>query len=374
MYLMQLQSKGGQADMAKNKEFKAGAYAVIAGIAVAAVLVVITIFAYTTRYTAFDPEKVAQTYVDTIVQTGDGYNAYKNTLVSKNSKYGDFIRNAYMKPYYNNGDDVKKADFVGTGSEEEAKAIDTVYSTMYDYYTELLKTYGMDNYDAVYSKYFEKLAQTRKEVYGDEYMDDEFMFGAFEANVSKYGQSLTGTQRIFASDDKTVIQEQSTGIYQEMFGTEQDVEVDVLDEKTQKKKTVTEKQPVYKFTTSVKECKELSADEAKAYVAAYKERITPVANMGEAKADQFGLEDIEKEKKILFFTKKDTDKKKSDMVGAFQKLDNSESIESVCDVTLEVKLDDGTVVANQQLYVVKIGNSWYVDNTNVNTSGLYLAK
>lgn len=374
MYLMQLQSKGGQADMAKNKEFKAGAYAVIAGIAVAAVLVVITIFAYTTRYTAFDPEKVAQTYVDTIVQTGDGYNAYKNTLVSKNSKYGDFIRNAYMKPYYNNGDDVKKADFVGTGSEEEAKAIDTVYSTMYDYYTELLKTYGMDNYDAVYSKYFEKLAQTRKEVYGDEYMDDEFMFGAFEANVSKYGQSLTGTQRIFASDDKTVIQEQSTGIYQEMFGTEQDVEVDVLDEKTQKKKTVTEKQPVYKFTTSVKDCKELSADETKAYVAAYKERITPVANMGEAKADQFGLEDIEKEKKILFFTKKDTDKKKSDMVGAFQKLDNSESIESVCDVTLEVKLDDGTVVANQQVYVVKIGNSWYVDNTNVNTSGLYLAK
>lgn len=374
MYLMQLQSKGGQADMAKNKEFKAGAYAVIAGIAVAAVLVVITIFAYTTRYTAFDPEKVAQTYVDTIVQTGDGYNAYKNTLVSKNSKYGDFIRNAYMKPYYNNGDDVKKADFVGTGSEEEAKAIDTVYSTMYDYYTELLKTYGMDNYDAVYSKYFEKLAQTRKEVYGDEYMDDEFMFGAFEANVSKYGQSLTGTQRVFASDDKTVIQEQSTGIYQEMFGTEQDVEVDVLDEKTQKKKTVTEKQPVYKFTTSVKDCKELSADETKAYVAAYKERITPVANMGEAKADQFGLEDIEKEKKILFFTKKDTDKKKSDMVGAFQKLDNSESIESVCDVTLEVKLDDGTVVANQQLYVVKIGNSWYVDNTNVNTSGLYLAK
>ena len=360
--------------MAKNKEFKAGAYAVIAGIAVAAVLVVITIFAYTTRYTAFDPEKVAQTYVDTIVQTGDGYNAYKNTLVSKNSKYGDFIRNAYMKPYYNNGDDVKKADFVGTGSEEEAKAIDTVYSTMYDYYTELLKTYGMDNYDAVYSKYFEKLAQTRKEVYGDEYMDDEFMFGAFEANVSKYGQSLTGTQRIFASDDKTVIQEQSTGIYQEMFGTEQDVEVDVLDEKTQKKKTVTEKQPVYKFTTSVKDCKELSADETKAYVAAYKERITPVANMGEAKADQFGLEDIEKEKKILFFTKKDTDKKKSDMVGAFQKLDNSESIESVCDVTLEVKLDNGTVVASQQAYVVKIGNSWYVDNTNVNTSGLYLAK
>lgn len=342
--------------MAKNKEFKAGLYAVVAGVAVAAVLVVITIFAFTTRYTAFAPEKVAQAYVDTIAQNGDGYNAYKNTLVSKNAKFGDFIRDAYMSPYYNNGDDVKQADFVGTGSNEEAQAIDKVYSTMYDYYVELIKTYGLDNYDAVFSNYFAKLAEVRKDVYGDEYMDDEFMFGAFESNVSAYGQSLTGTKRTFASDDKTIIQEESTGVYQTMFGKEQDVEVDVLDEKTQKKKTVTEKQLVYKFTTTVKDCTELSADETKAYVDEYAQRIKDVVSKGEAKAAALDGEAAES------------------MKTAFTELDNSDAIEGVAKCNVEVALEDGTVVATQEVYVVQIGNSWYVDNTNVDTSGLYLAK
>lgn len=342
--------------MAKNKEFKAGLYSVVAGVLVAAVLVVITIFAFTTRYTAFSPDKVAQTYVDTIVQTGDGYNAYKNTLVSKNSKYGDFIRDAYMQPYYNNGDDVKQADFVGSGSNEEAAAIDEVYSTMYDYYVELLNTYGLDNYDAVYSNYFAKLVEVRKAVYGDEYMDDEFMFGAFESNVSEYGRSLTGTQRVFASDDKTITQEQSTGIYQTMFGKEQEVEVDALVDG--KKQTVTETQLVYKFTTTVKDCTALSDDEVKAYVDAYAARIADFAKSGEAKAAEFGL----------------ADDAKTNMVDAFAGLDHSQEITAVDKCTVEVTLEDGTVVTTQELYVVQIGNSWYVDETNVNTSALYLAK
>lgn len=360
--------------MAKNKEFKAGLYAVVAGVAVAAILVLLTIFAFTTRYTAFAPDKVAQTYVDTIVQTGDGYNAYKNTLVSKNAKYGDFIRNAYMKPYVNDSDDVKQAEFVGTGSDEEAKAIDKVYSTMYDYYVELIKTYGMDDYDTVFSKYFEKLSQVRKDVYGDEYMDTDFMFGAFESNVSTYGKSLTGTQRTFASDNKTVIQEQSTGAYQTMFGKEQDVEVDVLDKNSQKKKTVTEKQLVYKFTTTVKDCKALSDDELKAYLADYEARIKSVAESGEARADKFGLEDTTKEKKILFFNKTENINNKSDMVDAFKKLDCSDSIDAVSKCIVEVTLEDKSVVATQEVYVAKIGNSWYVDDTNADTSALYLAK
>ena len=359
--------------MTKNKEFKAGLYAVISGVVVAAVLVLITIFAFTARYTAFSPEKVAQTYVDTIVQTGDGYNAYKNTLVSKNAKFGDFIIDAYMKPYINDGDGVKQADFVGTGSEEEAKALDTVYSAMYDYYTELLNTYGLDDYDAVFSNYFEKLSQVRKDVYGDEYMDTDFMFGAFESNVSSYGKALTGTKTVFASDDKTIIQKESTGAYQEMFGKLQDVEVDVLDEETQKKKTVTQEQLVYKLITETKECTMLSDDEVKAYVTDYEARIKPVAELGEAKADKFGLQDTEKEKKILFFktTKKINDK--SNMIDAFTSLDCSQDIEQVAKCLVDVTLDDGTVVATQEVYVVRIGNSWYVDNTNVDTSGLYLA-
>ena len=343
------------AETTEKKSFRAGAYAVIAGVVVAAVLVLITIFAFTTRYTAFSPETVAQAYVDTIVQTGDGYNAYKNALVSKNAKFGDFIRNAYMKPYVND-DGVEQADFVGTGSEDEAAALDKVYSTMYDYYVELLNTYGLDDYDAVFSNYFAKLSETRKEVYGDEYMDTDYMFGAFESNVLTYGQSLTGTQRVFASDEKTIIQEQSTGVYQTMFGTEQDVEVDVL--VNDKKKTVVEKQLVYKFTTTVKECTELSAEELEAYIADYSARIKPVAESGEAKADSFNL----------------VDDAKSSMISAFEKLDCSEVITSVAKCTVDVTLEDGTVVATQELYVVEIGNSWYVDNTNVDTSGLYLAK
>lgn len=326
------------AETKEKKGFKAGAYSVIACVTVAVVLVLMTIFAFTIRYTAFSPEKVAQFYTDTVVQTGDGYNAYKNTLVSKNQKYGDFVINAYMLPYVNDGDDVKQADFVGTGTDEEAAAIDEVYNTMYDYYVELLSTCGLDHYDEFYNSYFAKLSEVRKAVYGDDYMDTEFMFGAFESNVDHYGKSLTGTEKKLAQDEKTVIQEESTGVYQEKFGKD------------------------YKFTTTVKECTELSADEAKAYVEAYSARIKPVAESGAAKADQFGLVDADK---------KDT--KKSDMTDAFAKLDCSEDIDSVAKATVDVTLEDGTVVATQELYVVKIGNSWYVDDTNIDISALFLA-
>lgn len=105
------------AETKQKKGFNAALYAVVAGIVVAVALVLITIFAFTTRYTGFSNEKVAQAYVDTIVQTGDGYNAYKNTLVSKNQKFGKFVTNAYMLPYIN--EDAKKASFVGTGTDEE---------------------------------------------------------------------------------------------------------------------------------------------------------------------------------------------------------------------------------------------------------------
>lgn len=323
--------------MAK-KEFKAGAYAVISGVIVAVILVALTIFAFTTRYTAFKPEKVAQTYVDTIVQSGDGYNAYKNTLVSKNQKYGNFIINAYMLPYVNDGDDVKQADFVGTGNEDEAHAIDTVYETMYDYYVELVNQYGYDDYDSIYTNYFAKLSELRKEVYGDEYMDTDFMFGAFESNVSTYGNSLKGTEETLAADGKTVLQEASVGKYQEMFGED------------------------YKLTAAVTECTALTEDEVKAYVAEYKERITPVAQSGEEKADAFGLADTE------------DSTPKSDMISAYEKLDCSDDITAVDKCTVQVTLADGTVVATQELFVVQIGNSWYVDNTNIDTSALYLAK
>jgi len=347
--------------MAKKdkKGFSAGAYAVVASIVLAVVLVVLSIFTVATKYTGFAPDKVAQAYVDGIVQTGDGYNAYKTTLVSKNMKYGDFIRAAYMRPYVN--DEVEQADFVGTGSTQEQEAVDSVYNTMYAYYVELIKTYGYDDYDAVFDNYFKKLVEVRHNVYGDDYMSMDYMFGAFEANVQTYANSLTGTKRVFANDDKTILTEESIGAYQIMFGEMQEVEVDALVDG--KKQTVTEKQPVYKLTTTVTSCEELSAEEAKAYVEEYSARIKPVAQSGEAKADSFGLTDIDKKHTY-----------KTDMVDAFAKLDCTEDIQGVAKVALEVKTQSGELVATQELYVVKIGKSWYVDNTNIDTSGLYLSQ
>ena len=80
------------AETKEKKGFNAALYAVVAGIVVAVALVLITIFAFTTRYTGFSNEKVAQAYVDTIVQTGDGYNAYKNTktcgVIEEDTAYG----------------------------------------------------------------------------------------------------------------------------------------------------------------------------------------------------------------------------------------------------------------------------------------------
>ena len=80
--------------MAEKKNFKAGLYGVVAGIIVAALLVGMTVFAFTSRYNAFSSEKIAQSYADTIVQSGDGYNALKVSLVSKNQKFGNFVINA----------------------------------------------------------------------------------------------------------------------------------------------------------------------------------------------------------------------------------------------------------------------------------------
>ena len=112
--------------MTKSKKgFNTGLYGVIAGVLVAAILVGMTVFAFTTRYNAFSPEKVAQSYADTVVQTGDGYNALKVSLVSKNQKFGNFVINAYMAPYVNDNKGKKKGEKkieqnkeIGTGSKK----------------------------------------------------------------------------------------------------------------------------------------------------------------------------------------------------------------------------------------------------------------
>lgn len=326
--------------MAKaKKEFKAGLYGLAAAIITAVILIGLTVYAFTSGYDAFSPEKTAQNYADTIVQTGDGYNALKISLVSKEQKFGSFVTNAYMSPYINDNSGKKKGEkkieqneLIGTGSDEEAQLLDTVYSTMYDYYEELMKTVGLQNYDEFYSLYFAKLKEVRVAVLQDDYMDTDFMFSVFESNVQTYANKLTGTQEKLAADEKTVIQKASTGIYQELYGKD------------------------YKLTTTVTDTKELSADEVEAYLTGYKNRVVPIAQKNEALADSLD------------------DEKSSALKAAFDNLNVTDKIEAVDECTVEVTNQNGDVVASTKVYVVRIGNSWYVDNSNTDTEPLYLVK
>ena len=159
------------------------------------------------------------------------------------------------------------------------------------------------------------------------------LFGVFESNVQTYSNKLTGTKKKLAADKKTVLQEETTGIYQEMYGKD------------------------YKLTTTVTNTKELSADEVKAYADEYKNRIQPLIENGKSKADALANED-----------------KKEAMEQAFANLDVADSIEAVDECTVEVTNQKGDVVATVQVYVVRIGNSWYVDNSNTSTAPLYIAQ
>lgn len=298
----------------KEKGFNLKLYAAVAFFAVLAALVLITGFTFRTKYTAYHPEAVAQNYVDTIVQTADGYNAYKNALVSKSQKYGDFIREQYMYPIiyreagYKAGDETKKLKgfndetYMGEKTKNDDGTLQgQVIDTMYDYYVELVAN-GWDDYDTIFTKYFAKLVEVRKAVFGDDYMTDEIMFTALESNVLTYGQSLTGTEDVF--DENTGLQTsfKSIGAYQTAYGED------------------------YKLTTAVKAEKEMD-------LAAYKAALPTdtLATYGVQAAD----------------------------------------ISAVKCYTVSVTTADGKEVAQADIVVAQIKNSWYVDNTATDTSALY---
>ncbi len=225
--------------MAKNKtakEFNFKLYAVIVFFGVLAALIAIVYTTFVSRYTAFHPEEVAKTYVDTVVQTGDGYNAYKNSLLSKSRKYGDFIREYYMYPLIEKGakdgvegfndDSYKGEKTLNDDGSLQGQLIDT----MYPYYDELVTVNGWDNYDLIFTSYFEKLVAERKAIFGDDYMSDEVMFTALEANVRTYGEKLTGTEDVF--DENTGMQTsfKTEGAYEKAFGEDYRILTEVIDE------------------------------------------------------------------------------------------------------------------------------------------------
>ncbi len=299
-----------------KKGFNLKVYAAIAFFVIAGLLATITVTTYKSRYNGFSPEKTAVAFVQSIVETGDGYNAYKNTLVSKNYKYGDFIREYYIYPAiyaecdYKPGDDRDTLKGYNDDSYKGEKTLNDdgtlsgqVISTMYDYYVTLIEQYkGWDNYDAIFTDYIKELCKVREEVFGDKYMTDEIFFTALESNVRTYGESLTGTEDEFDANTGIQTSVKTTGAYEKAFGED------------------------YKFTYEVVKVVDLSEFES------------PKQDM-------------------------DTEELKTYKI-------NDDEISDLKVILIEVRAN-GKTVANQTVTVVKINSTWYIDNTTVDTSALY---
>lgn len=301
-----------------KKGFNLKIYAAVTFFVIAGLLATITVTTYTSRYNGFSPEKTAVAFVQSIVETGDGYNAYKNTIVSKNYKYGDFIREYYMYPViyaecdYEIGDDRAGLKGFNDDSYKGKKTLNDdgtlsgqVIDTMYDYYAKLMKKYkGWDNYDGVFTDYFKELCRVREEVFGDKYMTDEIMFTALESNVRTYGESLTGTKDEFDANTGIQTSVKTTGAYQKAFGED------------------------YKFTYEVIKTEDVED------ISFYNDKGSVIAD--DLDAYKIGIKDIT-EAKI---------------------------------VTVEIKAN-GETIATLTVNVVKIKSTWYVDNTTIDTSVLY---
>ena len=299
----------------KEKTFNFKAYAIIVFVAVLAALFVITTFTFKAKYTGFHPEEVARTYVDTIVQTGDGYNAYKNALPSKNYKYGDFIRVYYMYPViyrdaegYTVGGDLDNLkgynddSFMGEKTLNDDGSLNgKLIAEMYPVYVGLVAN-GWDDYDKIYTEYFKALTEKREAIFGDKYMSDEIMFTALEANVKSYGESLTGTDFVVDENSGITLSEKSIGAYQKVYGED------------------------YRFTTKIKSEVPVELDSVKASI--------------------------------------DTDALDEYLV-------SPDDITDAKGYVVEVKTENGETVAEANVTVVKIKDFWYVDNTTVDTSVLY---
>ena len=301
-----------------KKGFNLKVYAAITFFVIAGLLATITVTTYTNRYNGFSPEKTAVAFIQSIVETGDGYNAYKNTLVSKNYKYGDFIREYYIYPAiyaecdYKPGDDRDELKGFNDDSYKGEKTLNDdgtlsgqVIATMYDYYVTLIEKYkGWDNYDAVFTDYMKELSKVREEVFGDKYMTDEIFFTALESNVRTYGESLTGTEDEFDANTGIQTSVKTTGAYQKAFGED------------------------YKFTYEVKDTMDLTE-----------------SNTERSKTENHAE---------LFET---------------YKISTSE-ISGATRVTVEIKVN-GKTIATQEVNVVKIKSTWYVNNARVDTTALY---
>ncbi len=301
-----------------KKGFNSKIYAAVVFFVIAGLLATITVTTYKSRYNGFSPEKTATAFVQSIVETGDGYNAYKNTIVSKNYKYGDFIREYYMYPViyaeseYKPGDSLDGLKGYNDDSYKGDKTLNDdgtlsgqVIGTMYDYYVALMEKHGSwDYYHGFFTDYFKELVKVREEVFGDKYMTDEIMFTALESNVRTYGESLTGTDEEFDANTGVQISNEMTGAYQKAFGEN------------------------YKFTYEAVKTEDVKD------ISYYNDKGSGIAS--ELVKYKIGFSDITEAKTV----------------------------------TIDI-LENGEKVCTQVVTVVKINSTWYVDCKNTNTAELY---
>ena len=144
--------------------------------------------------------------------------------------YSQDMDSKEFKELKKNGYDTDKYKSDAT-SNDDGTLSGKLADEMYPYYVELVKTYGWNDYDSIYKNYFAKLVETRKAIFGDDYMSDEVMFTAFESNVTTFGNAVTGTKKTFGADGKTVIQEETTGLYQTEFGKDYKITTSAKSEK-----------------------------------------------------------------------------------------------------------------------------------------------
>ncbi len=213
-----------------NKKNRKKSVAILVLSAVA-LLIVGGILFFAAGYAPLHPDRVAVRYVDTIVQTADGYSAHKYTLAGKNMKHSDFIRENYINPVVYRDTDYVIGDstdgFKGYNDEsflgekalsDDGRLMRHLINGMYEHYVELVQSCGWDDYDSIYSGYMQYLVSVREEIFADKYLSDELFFTAFEANVKTYGEKLTGTEDAFDKKTGEQISKKKQGFYEEYYG------------------------------------------------------------------------------------------------------------------------------------------------------------
>ncbi len=194
--------------MAKKKKLSEIKIILVSLFLVFAIVASIFVISQKSKSQSLTPEEVALTFTETITNRGDGYTAYKYTLISKNYKYEDYVRENFMYPiiygesHYQSGMDthnlkgLNDKSYMGEKTKNDDGTLTQKLSDrMFPHYMQLMtELNGWDKYNTFYIKYFAKLLKVREDIYGDKYMTEEIMFTVLESNVKTYGDKLAGTE------------------------------------------------------------------------------------------------------------------------------------------------------------------------------------